>query len=251
MSAIEALARCWREAEHVVVLTGAGISTASGIPDFRSPGGRWSQYRPVTIQEFMATDDARERYWRYKGETWQLIRAAAPNPGHDALAALAADGHVELLVTQNVDGLHERSGFPAERMITIHGTDAAVECLDCGAREPRAVAQDAWEAGAAIPRCGCGGAWKPATISFGQKLVAADLHRAMAAAASCDLFVAVGTSLVVHPVNQMFTAAARRGARTAILTASETPFDADTDWKLTDPLERVLPAVRTLIGDLS
>jgi NAD-dependent deacetylase len=136
-------------------------------------------------------------------------------------------------------------------MNTIHGTHAAVECLDCGARAPRAVAQDAWEAGAAIPRCGCGGAWKPATISFGQQLVAMDLHRAMVAAAGSDLFVAVGTSLVVHPVNQMFTAAARRGARTAILTASETPFDADTDWKLTDPLERVLPAVRTLIGDLA
>lgn len=241
------LARCWRDAPRVVVLTGAGLSTASGIPDFRSPGGRWSQYRPVTIQEFLAAEEARERYWRYKGETWQLIRTAPPNPGHEALAALGAAGRVELLVTQNVDGLHERSGFPSARMITIHGTDAAVECVDCRTRAPRAVAQEAWEAGTAVPRCACGGAWKPATISFGQALVADDLARAMQGAAACDLFVAVGTSLVVGPVNQMFAVAAARGARTAILTASETPFDTETDWKLIEPLERVLPALRALI----
>ena len=248
MAAIEALARCWRDARRVVVLTGAGLSTASGIPDFRSPGGRWSQYRPVTIQEFLATEEARERYWRYKGETWQLIRTAPPNPGHEALATLGAEGRVELLVTQNVDGLHERSGFPSERMITIHGTDASVECVDCRARAPRAVAQEAWEAGMAVPRCGCGGAWKPATISFGQALVEDDLERALRAASSCDLFAAVGTSLVVGPINQMFGVAAARGARTAILTASETPFDTETDWKLTEPLERVLPALRALIA---
>jgi len=248
VASLETLARCWRDARRVVVLTGAGLSTASGIPDFRSPGGRWSRYRPVTIQEFLATEEARERYWRYKGETWQLIRTAPPNPGHEALAALGADGRVELLVTQNVDGLHERSGFPPERMITIHGTDASVECVDCRARAPRAVAQEAWEAGTAVPRCGCGGAWKPATISFGQALVADDLERAMQGAAACDLFVAVGTSLVVGPINQMFPLAAGRGARTAILTASETPFDAETDWKLTEPLERVLPALRALIA---
>jgi len=248
VASLETLARCWRDARRVVVLTGAGLSTASGIPDFRSPGGRWSRYRPVTIQEFLATEEARERYWRYKGETWQLIRTAPPNSGHEALAGLGADGRVELLVTQNVDGLHERSGFPPERMITIHGTDASVECADCRARAPRAVAQEAWEAGTAVPRCGCGGAWKPATISFGQALVADDLERAMQGAAACDLFVAVGTSLVVGPINQMFPLAAGRGARTAILTASETPFDAETDWKLTEPLERVLPALRALIA---
>ena len=241
---IERLACCWRDAERVVVLTGAGLSTASGIPDFRSPGGRWSRYQPVTIQEFLASEDARARYWRYKGETWQLIRTAPPNPGHEALAALGAAGRIALLVTQNVDGLHERSGFPPERMITIHGSDAAVECVDCRSRAPRAVAQEAWEAGAAVPRCGCGGAWKPATISFGQALVADDLARALEAAAGCDLFVAVGTSLVVGPINEMFPVAAGRGARTAILTASETPFDTQTDWKLTEPLERVLPALR-------
>jgi NAD-dependent deacetylase len=244
---IETLARHWRDAEHVVVLTGAGLSTASGIPDFRSPGGRWSRYQPVTIQEFLASDEARARYWRYKGETWELIQKAPPNPGHEALAALGSAGRVSLLVTQNIDGLHERSGFPAERMITIHGSDAEVECVECRTRAPRALAQELWEAGAAVPCCECGGPWKPATISFGQALVADDLERALRAASACDLFVAVGTSLVVGPINQMFMLANGRGARTAILTASETPFDDQADWKLTERLEEVLPALRECI----
>ena len=238
------LARFIADAHRLVVFTGAGVSTESGIPDFRSPGGRWSTYRPVTIQEFLTSEAARITYWRYKGETWQVIQAARPNPAHDALTALAHAGRVALLVTQNVDGLHERSGFPEERLVRIHGTDALVECTRCARRAPRAVAQDAWEAGAPVPRCPCTGAWKPATISFGQDLVAADLQRAMRAAATCDLFVAAGTSLVVGPINQMFTMARGVGASTAILTASATPFDDAADWKIDAPLETVLPALR-------
>jgi len=244
---LEALAARWRAAERVVVLTGAGLSTASGIPDFRSPGGRWSRYRPVTIQEFRASDEARQRYWRYKGETWQVISTAAPNPGHRALADLALAGRIELLVTQNVDGLHERSGLPAERLVSIHGSDAAVVCLACGRQAERRVAQEQWELGTVVPRCPCGGAWKPATISFGQSLVAADLARAFAAAAACDLFVAAGTSLVVGPVNDMFVRAAGAGAPTAILTASETPFDAAATFRLHEPVEAVLASLRDRI----
>jgi NAD-dependent deacetylase len=246
--AIDELAAAWRSARAVVVLTGAGLSTASGIPDFRSPGGRWSRYRPVTIQEFLASEDDRARYWRYKGETWEVIQAAAPSAGHLALAALAHDGRVELLVTQNVDGLHERSGFPPERLVNIHGTDSAVECMQCRRRERRERAQRAWEGGTAVPRCECGGPWKPATISFGQSLVDADLRRAFRAAAACDLFVAVGTSLVVGPVNQMLPVARDAGARTAILTASETPYDGIADWKIGERLEVVLPAVRAAVA---
>jgi NAD-dependent deacetylase len=247
-SAIDGLADFWRSARNVVVLTGAGLSTASGIPDFRSPGGRWSRYRPVTIQEFVATEDDRERYWRYKGETWEVIQAAAPNPGHTALAELAHESRIALLVTQNVDGLHERSDFPADRLVNVHGTDSLVECVACRRREPRAVAQRAWAAGTAVPRCECGGPWKPATISFGQSLVDADLRRAFTAAAACDLFVAVGTSLVVSPINQMLTTARDARARTAILTASATPYDDVADWKIEDPLETLLPAVRAAIA---
>src|SRR5204862_417531 len=142
---------------------------------------------------------------------------------------LARAGRIDLLVTQNVDGLHERSGFPPERLVNIHGTDSAVECMACRRRAPRAVAQAVWEAGMAVPRCDCGGPWKPATISFGQQLVAVDLERALDAAAACDLFVAAGTSLVVGPANQMFPVARQAGARTASVTASATPYDAAAD----------------------
>ncbi len=247
MSTPRALADAWRQARHVVVLTGAGLSTASGIPDFRSPGGRWERYQPVPLPEFLASERAREAYWRYKGETWQLICAAEPNAAHAALADLARAGRIDLLVTQNVDGLHERSGFPPERLVNIHGTDSAVECMACHRRAPRAVAQAVWEAGMAVPRCDCGGPWKPATISFGQQLVAVDLERALDAAAACDLFVAAGTSLVVGPVNQMFPVARQAGARTAIVTASETPYDAAADVRIAAPVEQVLPAVRDLL----
>jgi NAD-dependent deacetylase len=183
MSDVGALAVAWRDAERVVVLTGAGLSTASGIPDFRSPGGRWSTYTPVTIQEFVTSEADRERYWRYKGETWGVVSAARPNPAHEALAALAHAGRVELLVTQNVDGLHERSGFPPARLVNIHGTDSMVECLGCRARAERAVAQRQWDA----------------------------------------------------------------GARTAILTASETPYDDFADWRIADRVEDVLPAIAAAV----
>jgi NAD-dependent deacetylase len=247
MSAVDDLAAAWRGARRVVVLTGAGLSTASGIPDFRSPGGRWERYQPVPIQEFLASERARETYWRYKGETWQVIRAARPNAAHLALAEIAVADRVEVLVTQNVDGLHERSAFPRERLVTIHGSDFEVECMTCHRRAAREVAQVLWESGVAVPRCGCGGPWKPATISFGQALVAADLERALGAAAACDLFVAAGTSLVVGPINHMLPLAHGAGARAAILTASETPFDTEADWKIAEPVEAVLPALRDAV----
>jgi NAD-dependent deacetylase len=237
------LAARWAASERVVVLTGAGISTASGIPDFRSPGGRWERYQPVTLQAFLASEEKRAEYWSYKGETWRLIEQAQPNAAHRALSSLAAANHLGLLVTQNVDGLHERSGFPAERLITIHGTDSRVQCFGCGARAPREVAQAQWEAGVAVPLCGCGAPWKPATISFGQALVEEDLARAFEAATTCDLLVAIGSSLAVGPINRMFPLAARAGAATAILTASETPFDAAARWKISDAVERCLPTI--------
>ncbi len=237
----------WRTARQVVVLTGAGLSTASGIPDFRSPGGRWERYQPVPLPAFLASEDARREYWRYKGETWQIIRKAAPNAGHLALADLARADRIHLLVSQNVDGLHERSGIRRDRLINIHGTDSEVECVVCQRRAERAVAQEMWEAGTPVPLCPCGGPWKPAVISFGQNLVAEDLQRSLREAAACDLFVAAGTSLVVGPINQMFPIAKQAGAFTAIVTASETPYDSDTDCKLADALEQVLPALRDAV----
>jgi len=245
MTSLDGLIDCWRAAERVVVLTGAGLSTASGIPDFRSPGGRWERYQPIPLPDFLARQSAREEYWRYKGETWKVICAAQPNPAHYALASLAQAGHLHLLVTQNVDGLHERSGYPSESLINIHGTDSEVECMRCHRRDTRSVAQQLWERGESVPQCRCGGAWKPATISFGQSLVQEDLERSIRAAAECDLFVAAGTSLVVGPINQMFTVANRSGATTAILTVLETPFDDQADFRFNEPVEEVLPTIRS------
>lgn len=176
-----------------------------------------------------------------------MIRNARPNAAHVALADLARADRIDLLVTQNVDGLHERSGFPRERLINIHGTDSMVECMQCHRREPRERAQAMWESGVAVPRCECGGPWKPATISFGQNLVAEDLRRAMEGASACDLFVAAGTSLIVGPINQTFPTARQSGAATAILTASETPYDAAADFRIYEPVEKVLPIVRDLV----
>src|SRR2546429_8720415 len=157
MTALDTLADTWRRARRVVVLTGAGLSTASGIPDFRSPGGRWERYQPVPLPEFLADEEARVRYWRYKGETWQLIRTAEPNAAHQALTDLAHAGRVELLVTQNVDGLHERSGFPPERPPNIPRSGPPVECRGWPRRAQRAAAPRLWEGGTAVPRRACAG----------------------------------------------------------------------------------------------
>jgi NAD-dependent protein deacetylase/lipoamidase len=227
----------------VAVLTGAGLSTASGIPDFRSPGGLWERHRAVPIDEFLASPEARIGYWRHKGETWERLVRSRPNAAHEALTGLANGGRVEVLVTQNVDGLHERAAFPAERLIRIHGTDLEVGCLACGRRLPRAGVHERWRAGEAAPRCGCGGFLKPATVSFGQSVDPGDLRRALAAARACDLLVAAGTSLVVGPINRMVPAARQAGARIAILTASETPFDGLAEFRLHRPIESALPAI--------
>jgi NAD-dependent deacetylase len=262
-------------AKRVAVLTGAGISAESGIPTFRDamsaagppqgarpPGGErrvatiggdhtaglWSQFRPEDLATSEAFAANPKTVWEWYAWRRERVAKVAPNAGHTALVALEQRTPHFTLITQNVDGLHERSDFPADRLVNIHGTDSVVACMRCGRREPRAAAQRAWEAGAAVPRCGCGGPWKPATISFGPSLVQEDLDRALRAAAASDLLVAAGTSLVVGPINQMVPMARRGRARIAILTASETPYDAVADWKLTDPVEAVLPALADRVG---
>ncbi|MGH9024414.1 MAG: SIR2 family NAD-dependent protein deacylase [Acidimicrobiia bacterium] len=216
------------EARRVVVLTGAGISTESGIPDFRGPDGVWtkdpSAEKLSSLPHYLASREIRVASWksRLAHPAW----TATPNPGHLALVEIERRGHLHLLVTQNIDGLHTLAGSSPEITVEIHGTVHEVVCMSCGDRSPMPAALARVRAGEEDPACRrCGGILKSATISFGQSLVASDLERASRSAASCDLFLAIGTSLTVHPVASFPELAVRTGARLAILNAQPTPYD--------------------------
>jgi len=241
-----AIAALLRDARHVVALSGAGISTESGIPDFRGPQGVWTRDREAekraTLQHYMANPEARKNAWRNRLASPMF--AAEANAGHRALAAIAARTHFDLLVTQNIDGLHQKGGFPADRVVEIHGTMHEFVCMGCGERGDIHRVLRRVEAGEADPPCRtCGGILKSATISFGQQLVAADLERAMQGAERADLFLAIGTTLGVYPAANMPVAALRHGAALVILNAQETPFDEYATAVVREPLGLVLPAI--------
>jgi NAD-dependent deacetylase len=246
VSDVAAIADLVRDADRIVVLTGAGISTGSGIPDFRGPQGIWTKdpgaERRATIQHYMSDAEHRKRVWRgrVEGDAW----SGEPNPGHYALAELERRAALDTLVTQNVDGLHHLAGNSPEKIIEIHGNLRDVKCLSCGWRGAMEDTIERVRAGEDDPAClGCGGMLKAATISFGENLVAEDLERAQRAAAMSDLFLAVGTSLVVYPVAALPELALRNGADLVILTAEQTPFDHYASVIARDRLEDVLPLI--------
>ncbi len=228
----------------VTVLTGAGISTDSGIPDFRGPQGVWTRDPAAealsTLGAYLADPDVRRRAWlaRRDNPAWH----ATPNAGHRALVDLERAGRLRAIVTQNIDELHQRAGSSPEKVIEIHGTMFAVECLSCQAHTPMREVLDRVDAGEPDPPCAvCGGIQKAATISFGQSLRPEVLHAAVAAARGCDLFVAVGSSLTVHPAAGLCLEAVNAGARLAILNAEPTPYDAYADLVLNEPVSTALP----------
>jgi len=232
------------EAEHIVVLTGAGISTDSGIPDFRGPEGVWTKNpeaeKMSTLQNYVADPEVRKRAWRSRLESpaWQ----AKPNDGHRALVTLERRGTLDMLITQNIDGLHLKAGSSPERVIEIHGTMHEVVCLACGQRAPTERALARVRAGEEGPPCRtCVGILKSATISFGQGLVQEDLVRAQHAAASCDLMLAVGTKLSVYPIAGVVPVAKRAGARVVILNAEPTEMDELADVVLRGSISELLP----------
>jgi NAD-dependent deacetylase len=234
------------EAERIVVLTGAGISTDSGIPDFRGPNGVWTRNptaeKLAHIDVYKSDPEVRERAWRNRldSEVWQ----AQPNAGHRALVDLEADGRLAALLTQNIDGLHLAAGSDPSLVVQVHGNAHEVVCLSCDERAPMQRALDRVAAGEADPPCrSCGGILKAAVISFGQNLVLADLERAFRAAASCDLLIAVGTSLGVYPIAEVVPTALRAGAALMIVNAEATPFDHDADVVLRGSISDVLPAI--------
>jgi NAD-dependent deacetylase len=213
------------QSTRILVFSGAGVSTASGIPDFRGPGGVWTRRRPVYYEDFLTSEPARVEYWDYKLETWEIYRRAEPNAVHHAVAALERSGRVLAVVTQNVDGLHRRAGTSAERLVELHGTDLVVECQACHATSDPQAHFDAFRRTRTPPRCGCGGLLKSATISFGQSLRAADLDRAAQAAVSADLVIALGSTLSVHPAASIPLVAAERCARYVIVNRGPTEHD--------------------------
>jgi NAD-dependent deacetylase len=240
-----AVVRAWiEEATRIVALTGAGISTDSGIPDFRGPQGLWTKNpeaeKMATLQHYVADPEVRKRAWRSRLESpaWQAV----PNPGHLAFVHLERRGKLDTLITQNVDGLHEAAGTARARLVEIHGTLREVVCLDCGERAPMERALARVRAGEEDPPClACHGILKSATISFGQGLVRADLERAQDAARRCDLMLAVGTKLSVWPIAGVVPTAKEAGARVVILNAEPTEMDSLADAVLRGPISTLLP----------
>jgi NAD-dependent deacetylase len=241
-------------AAKIVVLTGAGISTDSGIPDFRGPDGVWTTNpgaeRLATLETYLHEPEVRRAAWRNRSESpaW----GALPNPGHRALVTLERSGRLELLVTQNIDGLHQQAGSRPEMVVEIHGTIRDAVCLQCGDRQPMSRVLERVRAGEDDPRClvgGCGGILKSAAISFGQRLVAEDLRRAQHAAARCDLMLAVGSTLSVYPAAGLVPLAVRSGAALIVLNAQPTPFDGLADVVLAQPISDVLPMLVAGVGD--
>jgi NAD-dependent deacetylase len=241
--------RAWiDEATRVVVVTGAGISTDSGIPDFRGPQGLWTKNpaaeKMATIQHYVADPEVRKAAWRSRREhpAWK----AEPNRGHQALVELERRGKLHTLITQNIDGLHLKAGSSPERVVEIHGTMRDVMCLSCGQRAPIERAMARVEAGEDDPPCRtCGGILKTATISFGQSLVAHDLHRAQVAARECDLMLAIGTMLSVFPIAGVVPVAKEVGARVVILNAQRTEMDDLADAVLRGSISELLPVLVT------
>jgi NAD-dependent protein deacetylase/lipoamidase len=239
------IVRSWIGAcERLVVLTGAGISTESGIPDFRGPQGVWTRNpeaeKQSTIQHYVADPEVRRRAWRSRLESpaW----TATPNAGHRALVELERRGKLDTLITQNIDGLHQAAGSSPARVVEVHGTMREVVCLACGERAPMDRALARVRAGEADPPCRtCGGILKSATISFGQSLVHEDLRRAELAARRCDLMLAVGTKLSVWPVAGVVPVAKDAGARVVIVNAEPTEMDSLADAVLRGAIGEILP----------
>jgi len=235
--ASQALTAEFRAARRAVVFTGAGISTESGIPDFRSPGGIWSRMTPITYQEFLASERKRREDWQRRFAMARLLDECGPNAAHRAVAHLVREGVVSLVVTQNIDGLHARAGVPRERLVELHGTNDFATCLDCAARMEIAEAERIVEETARSPRCAaCGGLVKAAVVSFGQEMPEEAMQRAMEAAVEADLFVAAGSSLVVYPAAAFPQIALEAGARLVIANREPTEQDSSAHIVVRTPL---------------
>lgn len=230
-------------ARKILVFTGAGISTGSGIPDYRGPDGAWTKREPVLYQDFLASTKAKQDYWRYKAETFPAFKAAAPNAAHEAVAALERAGRLLALVTQNIDGLHRAAGTSPDKLVELHGSGLCAECLDCFAWTPMAEALEKFAHDGAPPQCACGGWLKPAVIMFGQPLEQEILIKAFRAAEGCDLAIAVGSTLSVEPAASVPLAAKAAGKPYLVVNRGPTAHDGLADLKLDGDACELLPAL--------
>jgi NAD-dependent deacetylase len=228
-TAVSALRGLIENAGTIVPFTGAGISTECGIPDFRSPGGLWSKNRPIPFDEFLASREMREESWRRRFAMQDSFAEARPGRGHRALAALYRAGKVPAVVTQNIDNLHQASGIAPEDVVELHGNTTYALCLDCAARYEIAEVRARFQADGRAPDCACGGFIKTATVSFGQTMPEEAMRRAEELTKRCDLFLAIGSSLVVWPAAGFPLMAKRNGARLAIVNREPTEFDEVAD----------------------
>lgn len=225
----EVLAELVAAAETVVVFTGAGISTEFGIPDFRGPNGLWTKIKPIYYDEFVSSETARMEDWKRRFRFRDQIAKVEPNVAHLAIGRLVGAGKVNAVITQNIDGLHQRAGVPDDRLIEIHGNATFATCLDCGARHELAEVEATIAATGHSPRCACGGLIKAAIVSFGQAMPAREMERAEQAIQEADLFVAVGSSLTVQPAASLPMIAKYDGAGLVIVNGEATPLDGLAD----------------------
>ena len=240
---IAELAQLIAQSRRAVVFTGAGISTESGIPDFRSPSGIWTRMAPIDFGDFLASEEARRETWRRRFAMEETFRAAFPNRGHRAVAALVRRGPVSAVITQNIDGLHQASGVPADRVIELHGNTTYATCLDCDRRYQLDAVRAAFERDEAAPVCeDCSGWIKTATISFGQAMPVEPMRRAEQETLAADLFIVLGSSLVVYPAAGFPELAKRNGAALVIVNREPTGLDRIADLVLNRPIGETLAA---------
>jgi NAD-dependent protein deacetylase/lipoamidase len=238
------LAEAIAQSRRAVVFTGAGISTESGIPDFRSPGGIWTRMAPIDFADFLASEEARRETWRRRFAMDETFRAAAPNRGHRAVAELVRRGKVAAVITQNIDGLHQASGIAEDQVIELHGNSTYGHCLDCKARHELDALRADFERDGSAPLCGaCGGFVKTATISFGQAMPAEPMRRSEFEALAADLFIVAGSSLVVYPAAGFPELAQRNGATLVIINREPTALDRIADLVLNRAIGETLGSV--------
>jgi NAD-dependent deacetylase len=242
-----------KEAQRILVFTEAGISTGSGIPDFRGPQGVWTRRQPVYYRDFLSSEPARKEYWEQKLESWDTFRTARPNAVHYACCALERAGKLLALVTQNVDGLHALAGISPSRIVELHGTNTEVECQRCGVRTPADPVVQRFAQSRVPPRCACGGWLKTATISFGQSLDPLMLESAQEAAEGCDLVIALGSTLSVQPACSIPLLAAQRGIPYIVVNRGDTDHDGlpAVTLRLEGDVGAIFPpAVQAALGPL-